>query len=621
MKQQIPSHSLQEGTIVLYYDKGHLQLAIIKEVGDKICTLLTETQNQTRINPSRFVLTTSSSFDPSWASLQNFTQKVRSTNFAAISIPQPGMDFATLQDSLNIKDDVKRFALYYFLKDDPATYYQKHELFFQRTAEEKDEYHRLKAKEQERQEYLQQIRNWILDQSQGIDDHFRNQLIEELRLFLQGEKIDDLQKILSANDMDPIKQAIRLRIRLQDDLPNHDPALEASGLPVTFPPAVLDISLDPLAPETINDEAFCIDDEDSKDFDDALSLRELSDGYLLGIHVSNIAYFIKPDDALFDTARSRVSSLYIPSGVVPMLPPIFSEDRFSLIQGHERAVLSLYVRFDQNFEIKSTQIVPQNIIIRENLSYDKVDRSWNEPRFILFRRIAEVLRKQRDPESREQNKRYVYNFKLTEDKIKVKRIDLFSPSRMMIEEMMIYYNRCLAEYAQTHNLPMLFRNIKRFPGREDEPQGSFAFLDTNAAYHPGIGAHGYLHATSPIRRFVDLINQMQIMAQLGHSYLPFSAETLQDMILYIEKRIQLIRITMQRSERYWLLHMIRDEMLNTPLRGIVKGFSEGKYRVDILPWSKQVLVKIDAVPSHEEFSFVAYDIDLDKMLIFADLIY
>ncbi len=621
MKEQVPSTFANPGSIVLFYNKGSLLLAIVTFTGAKSLTLLTEDQEELKLSPSRCVLVSSTSYEPCLQSLKDFAHSFRDIRLGEISIPDSGLDFDALQEALDIRDDAHRFALYCHLKDDPETYYQKHELFFRRSAHEKQDFLRAKAKAQRRKDYLRKLRDLVKDPSTPMDDDFKGILIKELRLFLQGEKLEDLHKALASNALDPIKQAVLLRTLLKDSLPVYDPALAASGLPVSFDQAVLDIPLAPSPNDHCEDEAFCIDDEDSMDFDDALSIRELPDGYVLGIHVSNLAHYIKAGDALFDAARQRVSSLYLPPGVVPMLPHNLSEDALSLVEDHKRGVLSLYVRLSRELDILSTRILSQKILIKENLSYSGVDKAWNEPRFILLKRIAESLRKQRDPETREQDRRFVYNLKLSEDKVKIKRIDLLSPSRMMIEEMMIFYNRSMADFAQKHDLPMLFRNIKRFAGSETEPQGSSAFLDTSASYHPGIGAHGYLHATSPIRRLVDLINQMQIMAKVSNQDLPFSSDKLQEMIPHIEKRIQIIRTTMQRSERYWLLHMIRSDLLNKPLNGIVKGSSDGKYRAEILPWGKQVLLKMDAAPINEEFSFVAYDVDLDKMLILADLIY
>ncbi len=620
MEQQIPSPNKLCGSIIMYYDKGILLPAIILDQQDSGLQILRADNHRTQLNLSRVILISRERVRPDLDNLLSFMDQVKAEAPILPDIPASGLSFADLERAQDIHSDAKRFALLLSIKNHPEIYFQKHDLFFARNESERQAYLATMEQRNQRAEYLAQVAAFIQDPQVKLPEPNRKLLITQLRALLQSERIDDLHKLLLQNSPSPLKLAIKLRADLGDvsDIP--DPALSASGLPICFFDKNLRIDTDlndlPLAQQT----AFTIDDADSLDFDDALSLEELVDGYLLGIHVSNLACFIAEKEELFEIAKERVSSLYLPSGNVPMLPPKYSEQIFSLIRNQDRAVLSLYARFDAQLQLQSSKIVAQKLRIGENLSYSDVDSDIQNPVIKQLHRIAQSLQELRDPVPKTEQRRYIYNLKALPDDIQVKRIDLLSPARIMIEEMMIFYNRSLAHYASKHQIPMLFRNIKRFTQPNSETMSSSAYLDTQAGYHPGIGTEAYLHATSPIRRFVDLLNQMQIHNFLQQDLICFDNERLFAMIPELEKRIQLLRGTVQKSERYWLLKYIEKKHLHRPLEGIQRGRVKGNYRVEILPWGKQVLLSMDADPEDEYFNFVAFKVDWDKMLLFADLI-
>lgn len=620
MTKQVPQTPELTGSIVLYYDKGALLCAIVSSAEGQSLQLMRPDAGKLSLNSSRLMLISKSRFPVSTDSLAAFINAVQSADLPDFTIPAQGIRFEELTQVIGIREDIPRFALYFFLKQYPQKYFQKHQLFFERSEAEQTQYlQRLEIKRQ-REQFLSEFRSLANDPEHVLSPQVRTRLISELRRLLQGEKIEDLHKELCRQASDPLQLASELRCRLGDSVEIRDPALAASGLPISFLcdyPAPLD---DPLKLPLASHTAFSIDDEDSLDFDDALSLQELDGGYLLGIHVSNLAFHLNAEDPLFACAGERVSSIYLPSGNIPMLPPDYSESFFSLLKDQERAVLSLYLSFDSALKLLSTRILAERIRISDNLSYDDVDREIAGNGFALLQAISRNLKELRDPESNGEHRRYIYNLKATKDEIGFRRINLQSPSRMMIEELMIFYNRSLANYGSQHGLPMLFRNIRQFAGDDDDTHTRSAYLDIRADYHPGIGAEAYLHASSPIRRVVDIINQMQIHHHLKKGSPCFDADSLQRMILDIEKRIHLIRNTMQKSERFWLLRLIQSKYLHKPLEAVLRSGERGKYRVEILPWGKQLTLKLDASPGGDYFNFVAYEVDWDKMLLKADLI-
>lgn len=619
MKEQTPSPTGFAEAIIAYYNKGSLQIALVTEQIQDNLQIIHQDKSTAKLSSSRVILATDARFAAEPESLVSFGEKVQTVSPVLPAIPPAGLSFVDLLKQEQVHEDAAKFALLFALKAHAERYYQKHELFFQRSSEEQESFLLLQVAREERQEYLQRVADYIDDPANSLQNSDKLQLVSELREILLGEKVDDLYKLLLRHKAEPVDLIVRLRARLGDCLDTADPALDASGLPIAFyvdyPRAQLKIDDLPTAEHS----AFCIDDEDSLDFDDAISLQDTLEGYRLGIHVSNLALHLDAEQALFDLARQRVSSLYLASGTIPMLPPEFSQAQFSLVQGQEKPVLSLYTDFDAELRLVKTQIIAQKLRISENLSYKAVDKDFAKPIFSLLSKIAESLKTQRDPEERAEGRRYVYNFSLKKGELVSKKVDLHSDARQMIEELMIHYNRSLAGYAKTQHLPLLFRNITRLGSVEYENQQSSAFLDTTAGYHPGIGTDAYLHATSPIRRFVDLINQMQVQNHLTHGQTCFTEDALQSMIPDIEKRIHLIRATVQKSERYWMLKYIEQSKLHQPLEGILRAVVWGQYRVEVSPWGKQILLSMDVAPP-EYFTFVAYKVDWEKMVLKADLI-
>lgn len=619
MKQQAPPPSGFIGASIAYYNKGTLQTALVTEQMQDSLQIVNLDKSIAQLHRGRVILVSIARFAPSHESLSSFWEELQAASPDLPAIPPAGLSFEDLVHQEELCDDADRFALLFRIKNHPERYYQKHELFFERNPEEQESFLLQQTMRQERQSYLKRVMDFIDDSGGSLGSGDRLQLASELRAILQGEKVEDLHKELRKRSAEPLELIVRMRARLGDALYVADPALDESGLPIAFFDDFPRASLARDDLPTANHSAFCIDDEDSLDFDDALSLQDTVEGFRLGIHVSNLAMYLDAQHPLFEQARQRVSSLYLAPGVIPMFPVEFSQSQFSLVQDQQKAVLSLYTDFDAELKPGKTRLLAQKIRISENISYKTVDQNFDKPLFLMLNRMAEGLKELRDPEERAPSRRYVYNFSLKKGELIPKKIDLHSGSRQMLEEMMIHYNRSLAQYARAKQMPLLFRNITRVGSVENDTQLSSAYLDTKAGYHPGIGADAYLHATSPIRRLVDLINQMQVQNHLAHGQACFAEDTLQDMIPDIEKRLQVIRSTMQKSERYWMLKYIAQNKLHEPLEGILRAVVHGQYRVEILPWGKQIMLGMDASPQ-ERFTFVAYKVDWEKMLLWVDLI-
>lgn len=627
MQHTIPE--LQIGKITLFYERGALQMGILTDFLNTNVVISLKDGSSISLNPCRIVLFSSHCFPPYTESLDSFAKAVSSAKRLVVSQPLSinGEAFHEVCIRLSIVEDSHKFALFMHIKDHPELYFQKHELFYSRESKDTEAYLRLQTERRLREDYLSRIESFLAAVSNDetnipISKEDNSLLAKDVQALLQGDKCEDLElRMHKCGAIAPLKAYLmRIRKALGDVGFVPDPPLEESGIPIAFPIYLEEMYESPQSDQTTPIEAFCIDDDDTLDYDDALSIQPRDTGYRIGIHVSNIATSAGLYLPILSTAINRVSSLYLPSGVVPMLPKHLSEDSFSLKAGKPKTVLSLYACLDAEFNLISKEIKFDEIIVTENFTYNRVDSLIQEYPFKTLKGITDALREHRDSSQKTPKKRYHYLFKVLEKDVILKRIDNLSPSRLIVEELMILYNRILAEEATAHKLPMIFRNVNQYLGLDDEVISSSAFLSSSPGYHPGIGAEAYLHITSPIRRAVDLINQIQICSFAKNQKPHFTTEDINKLIPQIEKRIILHRQTASKSELYWCLQYIAKNNLNQPMEGYLRGYTTGKIRVEIIPWSKQVFLVTEGTPQDECFSFVPYSIDWDTLTIKADLL-
>jgi exoribonuclease-2 len=613
-------------SIVAFYQARHLVLGLITEAAESRYRVHNESGDCGWFNAARFVLVGDGSYalDDIPASLQQF-EKAMAAEMDIVS----RLDYSFLEDAMLLQDiafrlqlngDSAVFALYLYLKDHPERFSHKKELFRLKSAEERQAYIAVNQLEQEREAYLNQVRRYLAGNE--MDANAMDRLYTELPEIISDKKHRDLQRIFrdAYGDISTDEAVHRLRLKCGELSANIDPAIAKSGIPVGFSALLQGVKLLPAAPGAGVVTAFCIDDEDTRDYDDAISLEPCDAGWKLGIHVSAAAARIALGGNLFEEALRRASSLYATNAVIPLLPPVFSEQELSLIAGENRAVVSLYLTLDEGFTITAREFKPETIRILRNYSYKEVDKAIaNEP-FIQLLRISNKLKEARQSSHSAGKQRFYYFFKEIKGILQLRRIDNDSPARLIVEELMIEFNSSFAAFAQERNCPMIYRNITRFGNLEDENSASQAYLSTQAEFHPGIGAKAYLHASSPIRRVTDLINQYQMIALLNSTTLPFDAPKLEDAIATIEKRLLLLREVGHRSQRYWLLKYLEQECLHVPLDACLRGEAQGKLRVEIIPWGMQVMALCDTYPCSETFKLIVYEIDWEDWSVKADII-
>jgi exoribonuclease-2 len=275
-------------------------------------------------------------------------------------------------------------------------------------------------------------------------------------------------------------------------------------------------------------EAYSIDDITTTEVDDALSATLLGDGLVrVGVHIAAPGLLVKRGTELDQLARQRMSTLYMPGQKVPMLPDELL-NHFSLDAGQTRPAMSLYVTANlETGEVVSSETRLERITVKENLRHNLLDADVTEealadPNAALpyghwlrpLWQLAGHLTRQREtvrgkPES---NNRVDYSFYLEGEPDDPASTVTITPRRRnapldrLVAEYMILANNLWGAFMAQHGVPGIYRS----------QQAGRVRMSTQALPHEAIGVAQYAWSTSPLRRYVDLINQGQIMAAAEH---------------------------------------------------------------------------------------------------------
>lgn len=268
-----------------------------------------------------------------------------------------------------------------------------------------------------------------------------------------------------------------------------------------------------------------IDGAATRDFDDGLHIEKKGANYLVGIHISDVGYFVKPGSALFNDTLQRGTSIYFPEGPLTMLPSVLSEGVCSLIKGEVRPTLSLMVLLSPSAEVLEFDLVSSIVSVKRRLTYKETDQLLNkDSELSTLATLSQLLRRHRVnngalllpyPD-------IVINIK-SNDEIDISRSEADTPSRVLVSEFMILANTLGAQYVAEHEAPGLYRSQpaprkRLIDGFENDLYKvirqrkllSPMSLSTTPKHHSGVGVPQYTTMTSPIRRLLDLIMQLQI---------------------------------------------------------------------------------------------------------------
>jgi len=316
-----------------------------------------------------------------------------------------------------------------------------------------------------------------------------------------------------------------------------------------------------------------IDGPTTLDFDDALTIEEQDGNYLVGIHISDVAHYVRPGDQLFAEAMRRGTSIYFPEGQVPMLPRHLSQGICSLIQDETRAAFSFMILLSPDAEVLRVRISPSIIRVKRRLTYDEVDRILATDREIqLLDTLRKKLRARRLANGALLLPFPDVNIFIDQHgKVHVSLAKSDTPSRTIVSEMMILANSEAAKYVADRMVPGIFRSQpplqKRIVHGEDDDlfqntlqrkNMSRGELSTTAKPHSGLGVSHYSTVTSPIRRLLDLVMQHQLNSIVRRQEPCFTEEMCRDFTSVLSRTLTTANNVRHQRQRYWLLKFLAD---------------------------------------------------------------
>ena len=360
--------------------------------------------------------------------------------------------------------------------------------------------------------------------------------------------------------------------------PDENVDLLRYGIPTGFPKPVIALAQSVPQPSTdtldysgrvdlTHLNTITIDGQSTLDFDDALSIEIRKDHFLVGIHISDVAQHIKKGDLLDREARVRGSSIYMPDNRISMAPPMLAENRLSLIKDTVRPTISTMVKVSLSGDIISYDIFPSVICVDHQLSYYEANISTDERKTIAcLYDIAIRFREKRLSQGAIQIILPEINIWLDESGVPViNRVNRESPGRLLIAEMMILSNWLSARFLVENKTPAIFRSQAKPKDRLIKNGTGTMFqnwmqrkllnrfvLRPEPDFHCGLGLDAYVTATSPIRKYFDLVTQRQIRSVLGLEK-AYAEKEIEEIIKRLAQPMADVGRLQFRRNRYWLL--------------------------------------------------------------------
>ncbi len=394
----------------------------------------------------------------------------------------------------------------------------------------------------------------------------QGEIIEEDRKILAEVEALALQKrdnsrILQALNLqeNPVS-AHRLLVKTGYWAVNENPYPRRMGIDESVPDYPVADLMDEDRLDLTHLQAFAIDDEDNQDPDDAISI----DGERIWVHVADVAALVQTDSEMDLDARSRGANLYLPDRIVPMLPPRITE-LLGLGLQQRSPSLSIAFQLSQQGEVSDVDIHPGWLKV-ERISYAEAERRLDETPFKSLLEVCKRYRSRREAAGSA-------SIQLPEVKIKAKRGQVeITPleqlkSRDMVTDLMLMAGEGIANYCLQRDIPIPFAT-QAPPDEVRQPAdlaGMYAYrrqfkptqVKTQAEPHSGLGLPVYCRATSPLRRYSDLLTHQQLRAYLkGASLLDFAA--ISQRIAEAEMGSMANRKTERVSNNHWRLVFLRD---------------------------------------------------------------
>lgn len=598
---------MEKGTLVEFKLKGNPHLAVAdRPEGKKNWVLIDQRGQSHTIHPRQVVYTvTRATYEPS--EIESFVKEAEGY------IDPENLEVAwELLTELEESATPKSLAQLLFSDESPPLCYAAHcllsadKIFFKqkgdkyepRSATQVEELQhkiaREAAKAEEKEGFFSRARA-MLSGKQAVwekSDRPRLEIVE--RYALLGDESSQkaaAQDILKELDQDRSPEAaFDFLVALQIWEKHENLALRRRQIPTQFPDEltaqVEKIITDP--PTEVDSErldlthlkVYTIDDESTREIDDGLSCETLKGGrQKLWIHIADPTRWLSVGDLLDTEARRRCTTVYLPTGTIPMFPFELASGPMSLVQGQICNALSFGVLLAEDGSVEDYSIHSSLVKPTYRLTYDDADEMIElgvtaEGELLAIAELAKIRLAWRKSQG-------AINIQLPESAIKVDpeqdtiTIDMLesSNSRDMVAEMMILTGEVAARYGEDNEIPMPFRSQPQpeLPSEEELMQLEAGWVRDSAirrcmtrsemsispARHATLGLDRYCQVTSPIRRYTDLMGHFQLKAHLRGEDLPFAPTEMPEIIASVSNAAYEATMVERQTKKYWAIEYLR----------------------------------------------------------------
>jgi len=413
-----------------------------------------------------------------------------------------------------------------------------------------------KAREKEHRAQIEQaLRRWLAGHAPLPEHEMLEPYRDALRQYALTGRVPPLIEHFSLPDPDRLLERLEEEGWLPRDV-NEVPYRLA--IPRTF--AVERLPDSPWwTVETTWAGGVAVDDPETFEVDDAWAFLSCTeDRLVIRLMVAAPGVWLRPGDPLLDEALRRMLTVYTPDAVFPMFPRSLVKRHFSLSTEDFRPALTVDVTLNREGEI---------VAARWQMLRVRLDARWDPERWTRWleedplgqrvRRFAEARRRWREARGSVSTLQPYVKVRLRDGWISVDRVDPDAGQEATMEWMLVY-NTLFAEALLRHRVPAYYRASEQVEHREP---GQFprAFWTARPLPHPAVGLPLYTQGSSPIRRVMDLVLQIQLLHAMQGLPAPFSEEALVGMGVAFEERSRQARLLMRRRTRYWVLRWLEEE--------------------------------------------------------------
>ncbi|PSB10120.1 RNB domain-containing ribonuclease [filamentous cyanobacterium CCP2] len=488
------------------------------------------------------------------------------------------------------------YAAYYLLSEDKFYFKQKGDRYEPRSmaqvAELKHQSDVEAQRVQEWQGFLERVQAGLAGESVEwqSSDRPRLEALERYAVFAEeaNHRAPALETLTALGRQDTAQSAFQLLVDLQLWSHHENLVLRRSQIPTQFSNKVIEMAQGRISSPPPDRDAnridlthlklYTIDDESTREIDDGVGIEFLENGkQRLWIHIADPTRWVSPGDELDLEARRRCTTVYLPTGMIPMFPTELATGPMSLNQGKVCTALSFGVILDEAGSIEAYEIRPSLVKPTYRLTYEDVDEMLElgvqaEPELEAIAFWAKRRSAWRQAQGAISIHMPESTIKVCDDEIVIEVLD-DSLSRMLVAEMMILAGEVAGRYGEAHNIALPFRGQPQPELPSDEellqlPAGPVrdcairrcmprSEISTTPFRHASLGLDSYTQVTSPIRRYTDLLAHFQIKAHLRGEPLPFSTNTTQELIQSVSSTAYEAILVERQTNRYWGLEYLR----------------------------------------------------------------